>query len=88
MSYYKEAIEGEFNRVEQIAQMHELAAADMLVELVKTMTASHERVVRVLSGSDPTGNLVSCYEKTIVGFVIFQALHPRYKIRDFGIFSF
>ncbi|KAJ7233052.1 hypothetical protein C8J57DRAFT_169366 [Mycena rebaudengoi] len=88
MSYYKEAIEGEFNRVEQIAQMHKLTGPDMLGELVKSMTGSHERVVRVLSESDPTGLLVSCYEKCIVGFIIFQALHPRYKIRDFGIFSF
>lgn len=88
MSYYKEAIEGEFNRVEQIAQMKGLGAADMLGELVKGMTESHGRVVRVLSASDPSGLLLSCYEKTVVGFIIFQALHPRYKIKDFGIFSF
>lgn len=88
MSYYKEAIEGEFNRVEQIAQMNGLSATDMLGELVKSMTVSHERVVRVLSASDPTGLLTSCYEKTIVGFIVFQALHPRYKLKDFNIFSF
>ena len=83
MSYYKEAIDGEFNRVEQMAQLHSLTGADMLGELVKTMTASHERVVRVLTSSDPTGKLVSCYQATIVGFIVFQALHPRYKIKDF-----
>lgn len=88
MSYYKEAIEGEFNRVEQIAQLNNLTGTDMLGELVKSMAASHERVVRVLSASDSTGLLLSCYEKCIGGFIIFQALHPRYKIGDFGIFSF
>ncbi|KAJ6617002.1 hypothetical protein B0H10DRAFT_1948684 [Mycena sp. CBHHK59/15] len=88
MSYYKEAIEGEFNRVEQIAQLNGVSGPDMLGELVKSMTASHERIVRVLSESDPTGLLKSCYEKTVIGFIVFQALHPRYKIRDFGIFSF
>ncbi|KAJ7663863.1 hypothetical protein DFH06DRAFT_1393665 [Mycena polygramma] len=88
MSYYKEAIDGEFNRVEQVAQLHGLTGSDMLGELVKSMTSSHERVVSLLSASDSTGLLVSCYNKAIVGFVTFQALHPRYKLREFGIFAF
>ncbi|KIK56500.1 hypothetical protein GYMLUDRAFT_247756 [Collybiopsis luxurians FD-317 M1] len=88
MSYYKEAIEGEFNRVEQTAQMHNMTGPDMLEELVKNMKLSHKRVIDVLSASDPSGSLVSCYTSTIVGFVVFQALHPRYKIKDFNIFSF
>ncbi|KAJ6568357.1 hypothetical protein DFH09DRAFT_433482 [Mycena vulgaris] len=87
MSYYKESMEGEFNRVEQIAQLHGLTGPDMLGELAKSVNASHERVVRVLWDSDPTGVLASCHEQAIVGFVTFQALHPRYKLRDFGIFS-
>lgn len=82
MSYYKEAIEGEFNRVEQAAQLHGLSGPDMLGEFVKQMTQSHERASRVLSTSDPSGKLLSCYMSTIVGFIIFQALHPRYKMTD------
>ncbi|KAJ3916652.1 hypothetical protein F5877DRAFT_80706 [Lentinula edodes] len=82
MSYYKEAIEGEFNRVEQAAQLHGLSGPDMLGVFVKQMTQSHERVSRVLSTSDPSGKLLSCYMSTIVGFIIFQALHPRYKMTD------
>jgi hypothetical protein len=88
MSYYKEAMDGEFNRVEQIAQLRGMSGPDILGELAKSVSASHERVVRVLSASDPTGLLVSCFEQAVVGFVTFQALHPRYKLRDFGIFSF
>jgi hypothetical protein len=88
MSYYKEAIDGEFNHVEQMAQLHGVSGGDMLSELVKTMTASHHRVMRVLMASDPSGMLASCYKTAIVGFVVFQALHPRYKIRDLEILSF
>ncbi|KAJ7147587.1 hypothetical protein C8R43DRAFT_1195296 [Mycena crocata] len=88
MSYYKEALEGEFNRVEQAAQLEDATGPDVLGELVKSTTASHERIVRLLSASDPTGQLVSCHEQAIAGFVTFQALHPRYKLRDFSIFSF
>ncbi|KAH9942037.1 hypothetical protein B0H21DRAFT_893151 [Amylocystis lapponica] len=87
MSYYKEALAGEFNRIEQTAQLRNLPAVDILGEYVETMEASHRRVVRVLLASDPTGKLVACYEKSIVGFVVFQALHPRYKIEDLGIFD-
>ncbi|KAJ3774359.1 hypothetical protein FB446DRAFT_786974 [Lentinula raphanica] len=82
MSYYKEAIEGEFNRVEQAAQMHGVSGPEMLEEFVRKMTISHERASRVLSSSDPSGKLLSCYQQTIVGFIVFQALHPRYKITD------
>ncbi|KAJ7227778.1 hypothetical protein C8J57DRAFT_1518561 [Mycena rebaudengoi] len=88
LSYYKEAIEGEFNRVEQIAKFHGLTGPDMLGELVSSMALSHERVVRLLSAADSTGLLRSCHEMAIAGFVTFQALHPRYKLQDFGIFSF
>ncbi|KAJ7132410.1 hypothetical protein C8R44DRAFT_871374 [Mycena epipterygia] len=88
MSYYKEAMDGEFNRVHQIAQLHGVTGPDMLGELAKGVAAAHERVVRLLEAEDATGLLVECYAKAIVGFVTFQALHPRYKLRDFGIFSF
>lgn len=88
LSYYKEAIEGDFNRVEQIAKFHGLTGPDMLGELVSSMALSHERVVRLLSAADSTGLLRSCHEMAIAGFVTFQALHPRYKLQDFGIFSF
>jgi hypothetical protein len=88
MSYYKEAMVGEFNRLEQIAQLRGMSGPDMLGELAQSVSASHERVVRVLSASDPTGTLVSCFEEAIVGFVIFQAIHPRYRLRDLGILSF
>ncbi|KAJ3739799.1 hypothetical protein DFH05DRAFT_1512854 [Lentinula detonsa] len=82
MSYYKEAIEGEFNRVEQAAQIHGVTGPEMLEEFVRKMTLSHERVSRVLLTTDPSGKLLSCYQSTIVGFIVFQALHPRYKITD------
>ncbi|KAJ7708995.1 hypothetical protein B0H17DRAFT_1191500 [Mycena rosella] len=90
MSYYKESLVGEFNRVEQIAQLHGLSGPDMLAELVQSTIACHERVVRALGASDPTGalRLVECHEQAVRGFVVFQALHPRYKLRDFGVFSF
>ncbi|KAK7031665.1 terpenoid synthase [Favolaschia claudopus] len=88
MSYYKEALDGEFNRVEQAAQYQGLSGPEMLGELVKSTAVCHERVIRLLSTSDSTGRLASCHEMAIAGFVIFQALHPRYKLRDFGIFAF
>ncbi|KAJ7708964.1 hypothetical protein B0H17DRAFT_1264581 [Mycena rosella] len=90
MSYYKESLVGEFNRVEQIAQLHGLSGPDMLAELVQSTIACHERVVRALGASDPTRalRLVECHEQAVRGFVVFQALHPRYKLRDFGVFSF
>ncbi|KAJ4478980.1 hypothetical protein J3R30DRAFT_2698028 [Lentinula aciculospora] len=88
MSYYKEAINGEFTRIEQIAQMKGSPGSDVLGDLVKTMVQSHERTIRVLSASDPSGSLVSYYTRAIEGFVVFQALYPRYRIAEFGIFSF
>ncbi|KAJ4466397.1 hypothetical protein C8J55DRAFT_527124 [Lentinula edodes] len=88
MSYYKEAINGEFTRIEQVAQMQGSRGSDVLEDLVKTMTQSHRRVVHVLAASDPSGNLVSCYTRALEGFVVFQALYPRYRIAEFGIFSF
>ncbi|KAJ3713489.1 hypothetical protein DFJ43DRAFT_1228205 [Lentinula guzmanii] len=88
MSYYKEAINGEFTRIEQVAQMQGLSGSAVLEDLVKTMAQSHERVIRVLSASDPSGSLLLYYTRAIRGFVVFQALYPRYKIADFGIFSF
>ncbi|KAF9062372.1 hypothetical protein BDP27DRAFT_1428001 [Rhodocollybia butyracea] len=87
MSYYKEAIVGEFNHVEQMAQFHNMTGPDMLGELVKNVRMNHERVIKVLSASDPSGKLVSCYKTAVVGFTVFQALHPRYKLKDFGTFS-
>ncbi|KAJ7828227.1 hypothetical protein B0H14DRAFT_3466428 [Mycena olivaceomarginata] len=37
LSYYKEALAGEFNRVEQIAQLRGIEGSDMLSELVSSM---------------------------------------------------
>ncbi|KAJ7483284.1 hypothetical protein FB451DRAFT_1555286 [Mycena latifolia] len=88
MSYYKEAMDGEFNRVEQISELRGVTGPEMLGALAEGVITSHERVVRVLAAADPTGRLVVCHEQAIRGFVTFQALHPRYKLRDFGIFSF
>ncbi|KAJ3758599.1 hypothetical protein EV360DRAFT_82907 [Lentinula raphanica] len=88
MSYYKEALNGEFTRIEQIAQMQEKSGFDVLDDLVKQLAQSHDRAIRVLSATDPSGSLTSYYIRAIQGFVVFQALYPRYKIADFGIFSF
>ncbi|KAF7309429.1 Terpenoid synthase [Mycena indigotica] len=85
MSYYKEAIDQEFNRVEQIAQLHHITGSEMLESLVTSTTVSHSRVLRSLLEADPSGRLASCHEKAIQGFVTFQALHHRYKLRKLGV---
>jgi hypothetical protein len=67
MSYYKEAIDGEFNVVEKMAQVHGMSGSEVVGELVKSTRASHERIVRILSAADPTGYLVLCYEQSVAG---------------------
>ncbi|KAJ7828226.1 hypothetical protein B0H14DRAFT_3719029 [Mycena olivaceomarginata] len=44
------------------------------------MAASHARVRRTLTASDPTGSLFSLWHKSIAGYVIFHAVNPRYSI--------
>ncbi|KAJ7445061.1 hypothetical protein FB451DRAFT_1433570 [Mycena latifolia] len=88
MSYYKEVLADEFTRPAQIAQQRGVTGADVVGELAQSVRASHKRVVELLTASDPTGFLEACHTQLTVGFVVIQALLPRYKIRDFGIFSF